>query len=92
MRLFYGKENCSSCHSGKFQTDLGFHAIAMPQIGPGKGHNSEDYDDGREGFGREVVTGNVNDRFRFRTPTLRIVALTAPYGHAGSPAFTRRFG
>ena len=57
---------------------------AQPQIGPGKGHNSEGYDDGREDFGREAVTGNVNDRFRFRTPTLRNVALTAPYGHAGA--------
>lgn len=84
MKLFYGKANCSSCHSGKFQTDQGFHAIAMPQIGPGKGHNTEGYDDGREDFGREAVTGNVNDRFRFRTPTLRNVALTAPYGHAGA--------
>ncbi len=84
MKLFYGKANCGSCHSGKFQTDQGFHAIAMPQIGPGKGQNSEGYDDGREDFGREAVTGNVNDRFRFRTPTLRNVALTAPYGHAGA--------
>jgi len=84
MKLFYGKANCSSCHSGKFQTDQNFHAIAMPQIGPGKGHNSDGYDDGREDFGREAVTGNVNDRFRFRTPSLRNVALTAPYGHAGA--------
>ena len=35
--LFYGKARCGSCHSGKFQTDHDFHAIAMPQIGPGKG-------------------------------------------------------
>ena len=84
MKLFYGKANCGSCHRGKFQTDQGFHAIAMPQVGPGKGHNSEGYDDGREDFGREAVTGSVNDRFRFRTPTLRNIALTAPYGHAGA--------
>jgi len=84
MKLFYGKANCGSCHSGKFQTNQGFHAIAMPQVGPGKGHNSEGYDDGREDFGHEAVTGNVNDRFRFRTPSLRNVALTAPYGHAGA--------
>ncbi|HNO76404.1 MAG TPA: cytochrome-c peroxidase [Nitrosomonas mobilis] len=29
MKLFYGKANCSGCHSGKFQTDQGFHAIAV---------------------------------------------------------------
>jgi len=27
MELFYGEANCASCHSGKFQTDHGFHAI-----------------------------------------------------------------
>ena len=84
MQLFYGKANCSSCHSGKFQTDQSFHAIAMPQIGPGKGHNSDGYDDGLEDFGREAVSGSANDRFRFRTPSLRNIALTAPYGHAGA--------
>ncbi|MEO0401568.1 MAG: cytochrome-c peroxidase, partial [Pseudomonadota bacterium] len=36
MDLFYGKADCASCHSGRFQTDHAFHAIAMPQIGPGK--------------------------------------------------------
>ena len=84
MKLFYDEANCSSCHVGKFQTDHDFHAIAMPQIGPGKGHNSEGYDDGREDFGREAVTGDADDRFRFLTPSLRNVALTAPYGHAGA--------
>ncbi|MEM7020807.1 MAG: cytochrome-c peroxidase, partial [Pseudomonadota bacterium] len=33
--LFYGPANCVECHSGNFQTDQGYHAIAMPQIGPG---------------------------------------------------------
>jgi len=84
MRLFYGKAGCSKCHSGIFQTDMEFHAIAMPQIGPGKGDNSAGYDDGREDFGRERVTGDYRDRFRFRTPPLRNVALTAPYGHCGA--------
>lgn len=80
MRLFYGKANCASCHSGKFQTDMDFHAIAMPQFGPGKGGGVDGHDD----FGREMVTGDVNDRFRFRTPPLRNVALTGPWGHDGA--------
>jgi len=84
MRLYAGKAGCAGCHSGKFQSDQLFHAIAMPQIGPGKGDNSEGYNDGREDFGREAVTGDINDRFKFRTPSLRNVALTAPYGHAGA--------
>ncbi|NIP18066.1 MAG: cytochrome-c peroxidase [Xanthomonadales bacterium] len=80
MRLFNGKAGCSGCHSGALQTDHGFHAIAMPQIGPGKGHGLDGLDD----FGREVVTGDPADRYRFRTPTLRNVSLTAPYGHGGA--------
>ena len=80
MKIFYGKGRCSTCHSGPFQTDQEFHAIAMPQIGPGKG----DSPDGHGDFGREQVTGNPEDRFRFRTPSLRNVALSAPYGHAGA--------
>ena len=82
MRLFYGKADCASCHSGAFQTDHDFHAIAMPQLGPGKGDGFR----GREDFGRERVTGDPTDRFRFRTPTLRNVALTGPWGHTGAYA------
>jgi len=79
-RLFYGKAGCSDCHAGIFQSDQQFHAIAMPQIGPGKGDDA----DGHSDFGRERVTGDVGDRFRFRTPTLRNVALTGPWGHTGA--------
>ena len=84
MRLFYGKAHCADCHSGPFQTDHDYHAIAMPQIGPGKGDNLDGYSDGLDDFGRERVTGSAQDRFKFRTLTLRNVALTAPYGHAGA--------
>ena len=83
MLLFYGRAGCSSCHAGKFQTDHEFYAVAMPQIGPGKGDNQSGYGDGRDDFGRERVTLDPADRFRFRTPSLRNVVLTGPYGHAG---------
>jgi cytochrome c peroxidase len=79
MGLFYGRAGCSSCHSGVFQTDHGFHAIGMPQVGPGFGHGFE----GREDFGREEATGDPADRYRFRTPSLRNVVLTGPWGHDG---------
>jgi cytochrome c peroxidase len=83
LKLFYTKAGCGNCHSGVFQTDQEFHAIAMPQIGPGKGDNVTGYLDGLDDFGRERVTGEFYDRYRFRTPTLRNIALSAPYGHAG---------
>ena len=35
-------------------------------------------------LGRYEITGDPNDRWRYRTPTLRNVALTAPYMHDGS--------
>ena len=88
MNLFYGGDGngnaCASCHSGKFQTDHSFHAIAMPQIGPGRGSNSPGKSGGFEDFGREQKTGEPEDILKFRTPSLRNVTLTAPYGHAGA--------
>lgn len=38
----------------------------------------------RNDLGRAEVTGEPTDRFRYRTPSLRNVALTAPYMHDGS--------
>jgi len=84
MKLFYSKNqrgsSCADCHSGVLQTDHSFHSIAMPQIGAGRG----DGFDGHEDFGREQATGDPADRYKFRTPSLRNVALNAPYGHSGA--------
>lgn len=83
MDLFYGKAGCVSCHSGWFQSDHDFHAIAMPQIGPGKAARFEDH---ARDEGRMRVTGRAEDAYKFRTPSLRNVAQTGPYGHAGAYA------
>jgi cytochrome c peroxidase len=80
MALFYGKAGCATCHSGKFQTDHDFYAIAMPQIGPGKGDGAS----GREDFGFGRETGDEEDHYKFRTLSLRNVALTGPWGHSGA--------
>ncbi|MEM7025251.1 MAG: cytochrome c peroxidase, partial [Pseudomonadota bacterium] len=91
MNLFYGEAGCAGCHSGKFQTDQQFHAIAMPQIGPGKNDGWDQTYWQETGFagrledvGRQRVTFRPEDAYRFRTPTLRNVELTGPWGHAGS--------
>jgi len=81
MELFYGEAECEVCHSGPFQTDHDFHAIAMPQIGPGKAARFEAH---AQDTGRFRVTGDPNDSYRFRTPSLRNVTKTAPYGHSGA--------
>ena len=82
--LFYGQSNtavnCSSCHAGDLFTDLQFHNLLVPQLGPGKGNGP----DGRDDWGRAGVTFDARDRFTFRTAPLRNVALTAPYFHSGA--------
>ena len=91
MALFYGSAGCSGCHEGTFQTDHEFHAIAMPQIGPGKGDGNDGAywsESGHQAFledlGRGRVTVDGDDNFRFRTPSLRNVTETGPWGHAGA--------
>jgi cytochrome c peroxidase len=75
--LFVGKGRCVGCHSGPLFTDGRFHVLAVPQIGPGVLASGDDY-------GLEGVTGNRTDRYAFRTPGLRNVALTGPWMHDGS--------
>ena len=79
--LFYGEAGCSSCHSGWLQTDHSYHAIAMPQIGPGKAAPFETH---ARDTGRMRVTGEQSDEYKFLTPSLRNVAQTGPYGHNGA--------
>lgn len=81
--LFYGKARCGTCHSGPFLTDQGFHAMGEPQLGPGK---SERFESHQRDVGRMRVTNRPEDAYAFRTPSLRNITLTAPYGHAGSHA------
>ena len=88
MALFYGEAGCAFCHAGPFQTDHRFHATGQPQIGPGKAARFESHS---RDTGRMRVTGRADDAYRFRTPSLRNVALTAPYGHAGAFATLESF-
>jgi cytochrome c peroxidase len=93
MKLFYGKARCFDCHSGKFQTDHDFHAIAMAQVGPGKSDGQDSaywrasgHRGFLEDFGRGRVTVREEDKFKFRTPSLRNTETTGPWGHAGAYA------
>ncbi|MBI1418898.1 MAG: cytochrome-c peroxidase [Limimaricola sp.] len=81
MGLFYGEAGCSACHSGKFQSDQAFHAMGMPQFGPGKGARFETT---VRDEGRYRVTGRPEDLYAFRTPSLRNVTETGPWGHDGA--------
>ncbi len=88
MALFYGKAGCDACHGGPFLTDHDFHVTGVPQLGPGKAARFETH---ARDEGRFRVTGDPADRYAFRTPSLRNVALTAPYGHSGAYAELRGF-
>jgi len=72
LALFEGKARCWLCHSGPMLSNQSFHNI-------GVGMDKPDPDPGRA-----AVTGYPGDRGRFRTPSLRNVALTWPYLHDGS--------
>ena len=82
--LFFGalnrEVNCAGCHSGDLFTDMGFHNLLAPQLGPGKDNGKDGLDD----LGRANVTYDYRDQYRFRTPSLRNVELTAPYFHSGA--------
>ena len=68
--LFEAK--CASCHKGTLFTDESFRNIGFPE-----------HPDTVEESGRGRVTGSEDDLYRFRVPSLRNVAYTAPYGSFG---------
>ena len=72
-QIFFGdKAKCSQCHSGFNYTNNGFANNGL----------YENYAD----EGRFRLTQNPNDIGSFKIPTLRNIALTAPYMHDGSLA------
>lgn len=77
-----GGAGCAACHSGAFFTDEQHYVSGSPQIGEGKNNGPDEDDD----FGRARETRQLADKYKFRTPTLLNLAVTAPYFHAGSAA------
>ena len=72
--FFTEKGNCTACHVGANLADEKYHNL-------GVGMDKEDPD-----LGRFVVTKDEKDTGAFKTPTVRNVALSAPYMHDGSVA------
>jgi cytochrome c peroxidase len=83
-KSFMTTGRCAGCHNGPALTDNKFHNVAVAQFGPGTDTDDDGVPRSREDFGRERVTGNAAERYAFRTPPLRNVELTAPYGHDGA--------
>ncbi len=75
FRLFSdpNKGNCAACHQAPNFTDGGFHNIGLASYG----NSNPD-------VGRFATKPVKSMRGAFKTPTLRDIALTAPYFHDGS--------
>lgn len=100
LKLFVGKANCRSCHTGPNFTDGEFHDTRVPPLA---GHTTPDagrfagvnevlrdpfnamgkFSDQPAGTIIEYTVNNPENWGRFKTPTLRNVARTAPYMHQG---------
>lgn len=67
---------CRSCHTGELFTDNDYH---------NNGIDSDFSNDALQGIyqGRFRISYNAADLGKFKTPTLRNIALTAPYMHDG---------
>ncbi|MEL6168692.1 MAG: cytochrome c peroxidase [Pseudomonadota bacterium] len=81
LELFYGAAGCADCHAGPLLSDQSFHALGLPAFGPGR---TRRFDPIPRDVGRMGESDALADAYRFRTPMLRNVALTAPYGHNGA--------
>jgi cytochrome c peroxidase len=90
--LFFGEARCVECHkvsgaSNEMFSDFTQHVIGVPQIAPLAGNVTFDGPGQNEDFGLEQITGNPNDRYKFRTSPIRNAALQPAFFHNG--AFTR---
>ncbi len=96
--LFKGKAGCAQCHSGTNLTDGKFHNLGVP-ANPEilndplrlitlrkflRTHGVPNYANTADDPGLFVITQENEDRGKFRTPSLREVAKTAPYMHNGA--------
>jgi len=76
LKVFVGRGNCVTCHAGRHLSNFEFKSVGTPQIAEVGSEMINDQ-------GRFRVTGVKRDLYKFRTPPLRNVALTAPYMHDG---------
>ncbi len=92
LELFFGRAKCVSCHQPPNFTDFDFHNLGVPNAGfekPEKfalnssicGGLPKDVDPGRGEVG--FLRSSCSDLGKFKTPTLRNIALSEPYMHNG---------
>lgn len=69
--FFSERTNCYQCHQPPFFTDFSFRNIGLER---------------QNDLGRMRITAKEKDKWFWKVPTLRNIALTAPYFHDGSKA------
>ena len=82
MHLYRTDGRCMNCHSGPLLSQYRFESVGLAYYG----RNLEDR-------GSFLHTRQKADMGRFKTPSLRDVAFTAPYMHNGVfPILAQRIG
>ena len=100
MALFNGKANCIECHNGPMATDFSYYNIGVPTLERwkedglaqityryemyAKGSNEEMYKNYKDDPGFYFRDKNSWNKGKFRTPSLRYTAYSAPYMHNGT--------
>lgn len=82
--LFFGKAECSSCHTGPALNSMEFYAIGMHDL---NSCPEEIFNAGPEltdHLGRGGFTGNEEENYRFKVPQLYNLADSPFYGHGSS--------
>ncbi len=74
--LFFGKANCAACHSGPALGSTTYHAFGTAE------HPA--IPEGEHDLGRFIVTQDPDDRYKFRSMTVRNLRGYGPFFHSGS--------
>ncbi len=70
----FKEKGCTACHNGALVGGQMYQKMGL--VKPYKTNNAD--------IGRAAITGKDSDKFVFKVPTLRNVALTYPYFHDGA--------
>lgn len=82
--IFFSEQaKCSQCHSGRFFSDAQDPAASPTDYLHNNGIHAS-YPDASANMGLAEITHQKSDSGKFKTPTLRNVALTYPFMHDGS--------
>lgn len=87
--LFFGKAGCVTCHavagqSNEMFSDFSQHVVGVPQVAPSVGNVTFDGPGANEDFGLEQITGDADDRYKFRTSPIRNAAVQPAFFHNGA--------